>query len=421
MPISSTLSLRKLKIRFDYFIVGSLIFALSCSPPTNPNASQLKTTRSPTILNGATYTGSLDISGHVMFSTNEGICTGELVSNSWMVSARHCTNVPGYVAITLNSSIQMGSQSRTVAQIVAHPDPTIDLVMVRANQPFYMIPDGRTGSTFPTGYWRRVVQEPNVPDQTKVTCYGYGENAIIDDSGGGSGFGTLRYAVLPERYQPANAPLSYFPFPTIQTQAVTLPDNSIQIQDSGDSGGVCLYYDTSSSSAYCNSGCIAGVLISCYCANGLNTSPPTCDTPPTYCSLIAGDFIYSWIYGVANNPPQGSATLFSSGTVSGYALDPDSVPNIVTVFIYIDGNMIANVVANGNNTALPEPNYQFSWAIPQVYLSPETHNLLVQIVDPQYSAVTVTLLNTLFNGSTLGNFPTPNYPLIWGAMEILLW
>ena len=58
-----------------------------------------------------------------------GGCSGTLLRNDWILTAKHCSTVVG-------SSMVMGSQTRTVNRVVDHP--TMDVTLARVSVPFTM-------------------------------------------------------------------------------------------------------------------------------------------------------------------------------------------------------------------------------------------------------------------------------------------
>lgn len=107
-------------------------------------------------------------SGQVEVLTGSGRCSGTLLANSWVLTAKHCGAATG-------NTLNMGSQQRTVASVAIHPD--LDQALLKTSAPFVM-----NGSA--TGFWR--LWEPADPLKffnQQVTCYGYGRATINGPSG----------------------------------------------------------------------------------------------------------------------------------------------------------------------------------------------------------------------------------------------
>jgi hypothetical protein len=163
------------------------------------------------------------INGTVISAENSGFaivnggCSGTLITNTWVLTAKHCGTAVG-------SSVVMGSQTRTVDRVVNHP--SVDASIARLSAPMTM-----NGST--TNHrWR--LRGDALGAGTSVRCFGYGRNTYT------GGFGTLRTANMTVHS-------------TSGSDYVFRPNSSGQIQWMGDSGGGCL--DGANNALYVQSVC----------------------------------------------------------------------------------------------------------------------------------------------------------------------
>jgi hypothetical protein len=168
-------------------------------------------------------------------------CSGYLLNNEWMISAKHCYLDWGQA--------QIGSQYKYPSGVITHP--TLDLMLQRVESPFEV-----GGST--RGHNASFYQGTRSDLRSKwVNCYGYGVNTL-----GQTGFGTLRSATLMADYLPG------------VTNEIYVNENaSGQLPFNGDSGSVCIYTDPSRPD--CVNGCVVGVAraVECYGQNGVCEDP----------------------------------------------------------------------------------------------------------------------------------------------------
>jgi len=176
--------------------------------------------QSSAIINGTLV--NPDQQGHV----NWGGCSGTLLTNSWILSAKHCfadqnPEQPDYWRL-----VAMGSQAAAMKKIYLHP--TLDVAIAKLVKPMQM-----RNST--SGYQMGLYQ--GVPERIvgkDLNCFGYGDQAFT-----GAQDGLLRTAILTvDRLQPLGQ--EYICSGVICSYAVVNNADG-QIIYFGDSGGGCFY------------------------------------------------------------------------------------------------------------------------------------------------------------------------------------
>src|SRR5215216_581441 len=85
------------------------------------------------------------------------VCTGTLINNDWVLTARHCADdgTP--------TRVELAGENRTITSWIAHPD--LDLALARLDRPIAIA--GR-----PYGYRRPIGAAPPAMSQA-FDCYGY--------------------------------------------------------------------------------------------------------------------------------------------------------------------------------------------------------------------------------------------------------
>ena len=243
-----------------------LLAACDAGPPDAVGA-----TTEDAIINGTVI--SAQGSGFINF----GNCSGTLLRNDWVVSARHCfsekkINNPGSVTAT------MGTQSSTARRIIVHP--SFDVAMVQLKQPLAM-------SRSTSGYVMPLYDGATSALKDKsLNCYGYGRNTYT------SGFGTLRTAILKVKS-------------TSQDKYVLDKNSSGQIKWKGDSGGSCIYNTPGGSQV------VTGVANSCWHSSRAQTV--------SQCDDMASSTFHPWAEALMAMDGLGGAS--ASGDFDGDGFD----------------------------------------------------------------------------------------------------
>jgi hypothetical protein len=147
--------------------------------------------------------------GVVLVQSSGGLCSGTLLSNRWVVSARHCFDASAATAPS-SVSITLGAQVRAAAEVILHESR--DVALVRLDLPMVM-------NNSITG-WDRSFFAGSLVGRT-VRCMGYGRNTY------NGGAGVFRVADLQVTG-------------TSGDDFVVSPNRVGQVPWRGDSGGPCM-------------------------------------------------------------------------------------------------------------------------------------------------------------------------------------
>jgi hypothetical protein len=187
------------------------------------------TTAAP-IINGTVVpeadSGMVQVLPQVLPSGSTSWCSGALVTNRWLVTAKHC--VRDYLSTPSALFAQMNGETRTVDVIQTHP--ILDAAMVHVTAGFTM--NGMTAWWY-RGFYTGTTA--SLVGQT-LNCSGYGFN-VLTDGALGTGDGILR-----EGNMAVDHTINYtYNGGSIQDGLyVLLPNASGQIQAVHDSGSACL-------------------------------------------------------------------------------------------------------------------------------------------------------------------------------------
>jgi len=197
-------------VRFSPLLPLTLaLFPSACAltPGDAPDEESGALASAQSIING-TASDPVPV-GVVLVQSSGGLCSGTLLSNRWVVSARHCFDASAATAPS-SVSVTLGAQVRAAAEVILHESR--DVALVRLDLPMVM-------NNSITG-WDRSFFAGSLVGRT-VRCMGYGRNTY---NGGAGAFRVADVLVTG----------------TSGEDFVVSPNGAAQVPWMGDSGGPCM-------------------------------------------------------------------------------------------------------------------------------------------------------------------------------------
>jgi len=296
-----TTSERSTAAALRYVFLTLLVAAVGCSSAPNGPSESSAEEQSPIILgngvSGGTATAAGDVKVEHTAPKYDG-CSGVLLRNDLVVTARHCVTTDGTIAGTVDTN---GADFKlTMDGQIVHGAEIIDATLGGTQFDFAYIvvtPFLKTGPSSNQSYgWSRPVyaRADATLNGTTLTCQGYGDNTFT------SGYGTLRTASLAVSSSSS-------------TTLTFTPNPSTQIPWLGDSGGTC----------FTSTGAMTFIQSTCS-PSGMTV---------TSCSGTGPEIIFPNASAQLLTSPGGTTYQSNSGNVAG------------------DSMQISNKDANGNANA----------------------------------------------------------------------
>lgn len=207
---------------------GLLLFVAGCGSAADRPDPDSVGVQKEAIINGDPSISPYFAYQFVMVFGPRGNCTGQLLQNDLVITARHCTTIdgtPGGSADTdpthyyvTDPGVGFGPKV-SHASLVVPFDPSVDVALLALNT--FLEPDVRQRMQIYSGTDASLLG-------TSLNCMGYGDNTYIPGSPpGGSGWGTLRQATINVGATDPSS-LTFY------------PNSSGQIAWQGDSGSTCI-------------------------------------------------------------------------------------------------------------------------------------------------------------------------------------
>jgi V8-like Glu-specific endopeptidase len=251
----------------------------------------------------ATAMGEVEIGG-----SGHSSCSGTLIRNDLVVTARHCVTSDGtsngpLVGNPANFTLSMDAQSINASEIIDPSGGQYDFAYLVPSPFFQTGPSSNNAQ----GWFRSVYPEQNgsLVGQT-LTCLGYGDNTCS-----GGGFGVLRSANL--TVSSASS-----------TELTLDPNSSGQSVWHGDSGGTC----------FTNDGSMIGVTVRGY-SPGLSGSV---SCPGDQTILLGPQVLAPAVNSFLNAAPGGSLVISQSQNVNGDGMQIGVGPSGPSVGVWVTPN-----------------------------------------------------------------------------------
>lgn len=305
---------------------------------------------------GAETGGWVSISHKLTSGTLNGKtigCTGSLLQNDLVLTARHCVTVDGSMNGLVDQStndflLNMGAQQSSVVEVFGHSSLDV-AILGRLN--FFAV----NGSRYNFSRSIYAGTSASLVNQT-LHCYGYGDQKVTDCANRvGTADGSLYFADIK---------VSSADSPNPQTMTFVAPSSSSPIQAYGDSGGTCLFGSQ-----------ITGVLSTGSCGADWTTLQGSVVKGAT---AVGPDAYRSWATNLMNIRRHADTHTASAATISSFATyisDPDlnghpevllevtpnwnppgasAVFNLANVSTFYDGARGQWAIFNQNFAAMPD-------------------------------------------------------------------